>query len=64
MEPLEEQIVACPYCGEAIEVLLDPQEAGDQYIEDCQVCCRPIIFNVVGDGMGNLSVTVRDENDM
>lgn len=63
MEPLTEQIVSCPYCGESIEVLIDQQDAGDQYIEDCQVCCRPIIFDVTVDTSGNLSVTVRDEND-
>lgn len=63
MERLTEQIVGCPYCGEAIEVLIDLQDVGDQYIEDCQVCCRPIVFLVTMDSMGNLSVTVRDENE-
>ena len=58
-----EQIVDCPYCGEAIEVLIDHQDAGDQYIEDCQVCCRPILFVITADSAGNLSVTVRDENE-
>jgi len=63
MDHLTEQTVACPYCGEAIAVLIDPQDAGDEYIEDCQVCCRPILFNIALDSMGNLSVTVRDENE-
>lgn len=63
MERLTEHTVCCPYCGEAIEVFIDPQDAGDQYIEDCQVCCRPITFNVIADSMGHLSVTVHDEND-
>ena len=63
MEFLSEQIVSCPYCGEAIEVLIDPQEVGHQYIEDCQVCCKPIIFNVEVNSMGNLFVLVRDENE-
>lgn len=63
MEPLAEHVVSCPYCGEAIEVLIDHQEAGHQYIEDCQVCCKPITFSVEVDSMGNLSVSVRDENE-
>tara|TARA_B110000967_G_scaffold120527_1_gene123156 strand:- start:665 stop:859 length:195 start_codon:yes stop_codon:yes gene_type:complete len=63
MELLSEELVSCPYCGEAIEVLIDPQEVGHQYIEDCQVCCKPIIFNVEVDSMGNLFVLVRDENE-
>lgn len=63
VEPLSEQIVGCPYCGETIEVLIDHQEAGGQYIEDCQVCCRPIVFDIAVDSAGHLSVTVRDENE-
>ena len=63
MESLAEQVVSCPYCGEGIDVLIDHQEAGHQYIEDCQVCCKPIIFDVAVDSVGNMSVSVRDEND-
>ena len=63
MEPLIEQTVSCPYCGEPLEVLIDRQEAGDQYIEDCQVCCRPIVFQVSEDSAGDVSVTVHDENE-
>ena len=60
---LIEETVYCPYCGEALEVLIDPQEAGQQYTEDCQVCCKTILFNVGCDAMGNLSVSVQDENE-
>ena len=63
MESLTEHVISCPYCGEGIEVLIDHQEAGHQYIEDCQVCCKPIVFNVAADSAGNLSVSVRDENE-
>jgi transcription elongation factor Elf1 len=42
MEALQFCSVDCPYCGESIEVSVD-LSAGDQsYVEDCQVCCRPI----------------------
>jgi hypothetical protein len=35
-------IVLCPYCGEAVTILLDPGGGPDQkYVEDCEVCCRP-----------------------
>lgn len=60
---LIEETVYCPYCGEVLEVLIDPQEAGQQYAEDCQVCCKPILFNVGVDAMGHLSVSVQDENE-
>lgn len=63
MWSLTEKTVYCPYCGEEIEVLIDLQEAGHEYIEDCQVCCKPIIFNVQIDAVGDLTVSVRDENE-
>ena len=46
MHELHEKSLRCPYCGELIEVLLDPSVNHQNYIEDCQVCCRPIIFDV------------------
>jgi hypothetical protein len=34
--------VYCPYCGQLNVVALDPGGGSDQeYVEDCQVCCRP-----------------------
>ena len=35
-------VVVCPHCGEANELGLDPGSGTTQeYLEDCQVCCRP-----------------------
>ena len=44
MEWLSEADIGCPYCGETIRVLIDGSIERQQYIEDCQVCCRPIVF--------------------
>ena len=63
MEQLEEKTISCPYCGESIGVLIDAQDSGQEYIEDCQVCCRPIIFNVLSDFEGGLSLMVRAEDE-
>ncbi|MFK7976436.1 MAG: CPXCG motif-containing cysteine-rich protein [Halioglobus sp.] len=60
---LHERNVYCPYCGESISVLLDTSEIDQQYIEDCQVCCRPIDFVVSQDVAGDLIVTVSHENE-
>jgi hypothetical protein len=54
--------IQCPYCGEYIEVLLDCSIEQQSYIEDCQVCCRPIEFNVTVDNQGVLYVAVSNEN--
>ncbi len=32
--------VQCPYCGEWIELWI-PSDAEGEFIEDCEVCCRP-----------------------
>ncbi len=43
MELEIEKRFKCPYCFEKISMLIDLSEEGVQtYIEDCEVCCRPI----------------------
>ena len=39
---MEEHFFQCPYCWEEISMLLEPSNKEQQYIEDCEVCCRPI----------------------
>jgi hypothetical protein len=35
----------CPHCGEIIDIAIDPGGGEEQeYVEDCSVCCRPILF--------------------
>jgi hypothetical protein len=35
---------ACPHCGELIDTFPDPGGGEHQeYIEDCSVCCRPML---------------------
>lgn len=43
---LEWQTVQCPYCGEAFETVVDLSSGSAGYIEDCQVCCQPLEFNL------------------
>lgn len=63
MQSLSEQNILCPYCGEEISILVDPSEAGTSYIEDCQVCCRPIEFSLVEDLDGDISLSVSTDTD-
>jgi len=32
----------CPYCGEEISMVLDLSVRRQSYVEDCEVCCKPI----------------------
>jgi hypothetical protein len=61
MNELEQVAVSCPYCGELIQVLVDCSVSYQDYIEDCQVCCRPIRFVVACED--TLSVTVFHEDE-
>jgi len=55
--------VYCPYCGEPNDVTLDPGSGEQQeYVEDCQVCCRPWWVEVSYDRAGNAHVDVRAED--
>ena len=39
--------VICPYCGESVEITVDPGGGSfQQYVEDCEVCCNPWQVNV------------------
>jgi hypothetical protein len=55
--------VRCPYCGEINEITLDPGSGSEQdYVEDCQVCCRPWRVAVHYDPQGEADVTVEPED--
>ena len=43
---LENATYDCPYCGEVVETTVDLSGGDQTYIEDCQVCCRQIIFDL------------------
>jgi transcription elongation factor Elf1 len=37
-----EHFFTCPYCWQEISMVLDLSVASEKYIEDCEVCCKPI----------------------
>ena len=56
--------VQCPCCGAGVEILLDPGGGSYQeYVEDCEVCCRPWQVSVAygTDGTADVSVEAADE---
>ncbi|HUE90664.1 CPXCG motif-containing cysteine-rich protein [Pseudomonas sp.] len=59
---LESQGYQCPYCGEQVEAVLDLSAGDQEYIEDCSVCCRPIVFSLHTDGQ-DWTLDVRGEDD-
>jgi hypothetical protein len=63
MAMLQEIPISCPYCGEVITILVDESVDEQQYIEDCQVCCRPMDIRVHISANGSLRVEALDENE-
>lgn len=56
--------IICPYCGEENAVSLDPGSGEAQdYVEDCQVCCRPwrVSVHYRDDGSAIVSATTLDD---
>lgn len=64
MHFLHEDKITCPYCGESIDILIDPEDIDQEYIEDCQVCCKPISFAISSEVDGEPTVSVRAENEI
>lgn len=48
----EEQAFSCPCCGAAVSMLLELAHGAQEYVEDCEVCCSPILVSYeVEDGI-------------
>jgi hypothetical protein len=59
-----EAVVECPYCGEPVELPIDPTGGETQhYVEDCAVCCQPIDVVVEVTSDDECSVSVRRGDD-
>lgn len=52
-----------PYCWEEITLLVDGSIEIQEYIEDCEVCCRPIDFSVEVDDDGLAQVQARLQHE-
>ncbi len=43
---IEETQVQCPYCGSSNVVDVDVQANSQQYVTDCDICCRPMEIRI------------------
>ena len=60
---MDSQVIHCPSYGEPIEVAVDWSVRQQEYVEDCQVCCRPIVLTVGIDEDGETHIEARAESD-
>ena len=57
------QTIDCPYCGEPNLLAIDVSAGAQRYIEDCQVCCRPMTVVVSQPHQGLPQVSAIAEDD-
>ena len=57
-ELVSEEHCHCPFCAEAISIVVDFSAGSQTYIEDCQVCCQPmgVVVDVDTDGYQSVRV--------
>jgi len=60
---LIETSVQCPYCWESFTLLVDGSVERQEYVEDCEVCCRPIDFIVEIDAQDRVRVQARLQDE-
>ena len=49
--------VQCPYCGERVEISVEPDVYGAM-VQDCEVCCNPWQLTITRDRDGEVDVRV------
>lgn len=62
MNSLQSATLQCPYCWEQIEIVVDCSDMDQEYVEDCSVCCSPVIISVTVSDEDTVRVTGRMEN--
>jgi hypothetical protein len=55
--------VTCPYCWEQVDIEVDESALPASYVEDCSVCCRPMVIDAQVAADGHIAATARREND-
>jgi len=60
---LKQESIQCPYCGENISILVDCSVEEQSYIEDCEVCCRPINLWIHIDLNQDVKIVAQHENE-
>ena len=63
MSLLSSYFIACPYCLEQFEITVDLTAGSQQYIEDCEVCCRPVLVDIRLEDGEITDVTATRENE-
>ena len=60
----QDYFFACPHCGEELSVRLDRTGGRQQrFVQDCEVCCRPIQIVVTFEGENVVRFSAESANE-
>ncbi|MEA3273974.1 MAG: CPXCG motif-containing cysteine-rich protein [Pseudomonadota bacterium] len=64
MELVETYHLTCPWCGSPTEVTIDRTAGSQELVEDCHVCCSPMLVSAQCDSLTGalLAVSAVREN--
>jgi hypothetical protein len=62
MEAVQTVTLQCPNCWELVEIVVDYSEAEQEIIEDCSVCCSPMVIAISTGDDEELYAEARLEN--
>ena len=60
---MEEFTIACPYCGEMIDLFVDGSVEEQEYYEDCSVCCYPILCKQTIGEEGKIKLMLKKDDE-
>ena len=64
MECMKAVTIQCPYCGAMNDEMIDCSvEPPEEYVEDCEVCCSPMLIRVLSVDEDVPAVEVHRENE-
>jgi len=55
--------VTCPCCGEPNTISVEAVGDGEEFVQDCSVCCRPWQVRITVRPDGSVDVSVRAEGE-
>lgn len=62
MEALQTVLLQCPNCWEQVEIVVDCLDAEQEIVEDCSVCCSPMVIAISAGDDDELHAVARLEN--
>lgn len=62
MEALQTVLLQCPHCWEQVAIVVDCLDADQEIIEDCSVCCSPMVIAISAGDDDELHAVARQEN--